>query len=247
MPSAPAPAPAPAEEASAAPAAPADPVLPALERVVKPVGEVLEGVSERLAAAVTEAAPTVSFPDVPGLPTPPPPGVFPGPSDASSLPSPPVPVPPASAPGLPDLLAPDLPSADLPSADLPVSDLPVSGRPASGPGPDPGTVAPAVPRPSYGPRAVVREAPGGTAAHGGARGRTGRTGPPAPAGRAPTGEPDGVLGSASQLDGGVSRYGDTHAVTPRQRVPLPLVPGGAAHADVAGAAERHRDVLVLPG
>ncbi|MFH9860444.1 hypothetical protein [Streptomyces sp. NPDC017202] len=200
---------------------------------MKPVGEVLEGVSEQLATAVAEVAPTAALPSVSELPTLPPPGSFPELPDAPSPPS---------------LPAPTLPLPELPG-------LPASG----GPAPDSGTVGPAAPRPSYGPRGLVREAPGGPVVHGGGQVRAGHavtgTHAPAerapaeraPAERAPAGAPDGVLGGASQLDGGASRHGDAHAVTPQQRMPLLPVPGGATRTDAAEIQDGHRDIPVLPG
>ncbi|MFJ4689861.1 hypothetical protein [Streptomyces sp. NPDC088766] len=206
---------------------------------MKSAGEVLERVSEQLAAAVAEVVPTASLPSVPELPTLPPPGSFP------ELPDPPSP-PSLPAPTLP---LPDLPAPYLPVSGFPASGLPVSDHPASDPGPDSGTVAPAAPRPSYGPRGLVREAPGGPVAHGGGQVRAGHavTGTHAPAERAPAGAPEGAPGSASQLDGGASRHGDAHAVPPHQRVPLLLVPGGAMRTDAAEIEDRYRDIPVFPG
>ncbi|MEU8653199.1 hypothetical protein [Streptomyces sp. NPDC048737] len=234
--------PAPAEETPARPAAPTNPVLPVRERVVKFTGEALEDVSERLAAVVVEGTPTVPPPDLPPLP---------------SLPAPALPVsnlPSLPAPALPALPVSDLPASDLPPAvhPEPVHPEPVHPEPvhpASDPGPDSGTVDPAAPRPSCGPRGVVREYPSGTVARGGVRGRTGHTGTGAhaPAERTPAGAPDGALGSASQLDGGVSRHGDAHAVPPQQRVPLLLVPGSAVRTDVVGIEDRYREIPLFPG
>ncbi|MEV6617857.1 hypothetical protein AB0N31_29165 [Streptomyces sp. NPDC051051] len=239
-PSAPAPTPAPvrAEETPADPAAPTNLVLPVRERVVKPAGEVLEDLSEQLAEAVAEAAPTASLPSVSEPPTPPPPGSFPELPDAPSLPPlPPLPPLPAPAPPLPE------------PPGLPASGHPASGGPASGSGPDSGTVGPAAPRPSYGPRGLVPEAPGGPVVHGGGQVRAGHagTGTHAPAERAPAGAPDGAPGGASQLDGGASRHGDAHAVTPQQRMPLLPVPGGTTRTDAAEIQDGHRDIPVFPG
>lgn len=222
-------APAPAEGTPADSAAPTNLVLPVRERVVKTVGEVLEGVSEQ--------APTASLPSVSELPTPPPPGSFPELPDAPSLPSLPAPTLPLPEP------------PGLPASGLPASDHPASDHPAPDPGPDSGTAGPAAPRPSYGPRGLVREVPTGPVAHGGGQVRAGHaaTGTHASAERAPAGAPDGALGGTSQLDGGASRHGDAHAVTPQQRMPLRPVPGSATGTDAAEIEDRRRDVPVFPG
>jgi hypothetical protein len=69
---------------------------------------------------------------------------------------------------------------------------------------------------------------------------------PAPLQQAPGGEPDGVLGSRAAADGGSSRYGDPHALTPVHRAPLRLVPGAAARVDAAETRDRYRDIPVFP-
>ncbi|MFD9394640.1 hypothetical protein ACFWBB_29060 [Streptomyces sp. NPDC060000] len=70
---------------------------------------------------------------------------------------------------------------------------------------------------------------------------------PGPVRRAPAGDPDGVLGGVSVLDGGVSRHGDAHAVTPRHRVSTRLMPGGAVRSDETATRDRRRDIPVFPG
>ncbi|CAM5640929.1 hypothetical protein SVIOM342S_08516 [Streptomyces violaceorubidus] len=56
----------------------------------------------------------------------------------------------------------------------------------------------------------------------------------APAHPAPTGDPDGALGTASGADQGTPRHGDTHAVAPQHRLTFRLVPGAPERADAAG-------------
>ncbi|MGX1271885.1 hypothetical protein [Streptomyces phaeoluteigriseus] len=210
---------------------------PVLERVVKPVGEVLAGVSEKLAEA--EAAPVVSLPSVPQPP------ILPSLGTLPELPGSP------TLPGLPPL--PSLPSLPSPPSlpTLPVSQPgPALTAPvASGPGQDSGTVEAAAPQSPYGLRGVVREAPVGPVAHGGGWHRAGHTaiGGHRPVQGTPAGVPDGALGSTSLLDGGGSRHADAYAVTPYHRVPLLLVPGSAVPADAAGIRDRYRDIPVFPG
>ncbi|USQ83070.1 hypothetical protein NFX46_04320 [Streptomyces phaeoluteigriseus] len=223
----------------------ANPVTPVRERVVKPVGEVLEDLGEKLMGTrVTPVVtPVVLLPGVSELPTLPPLGSLPDLPDSPSLPS---------MPPLPPL--PPLPS--LPT--LPVSQpgLTLPAPVASDPGQDSGTVEAAAPqsygsRPqsSYGPRGVVSEASMGPVAHSGGSQRAGQaaTGGHAPVRGTPAGVPDGALGSASLLDSGGSRHADAHAVTPYHRVPVLLVPGSAVGVDATGIRDRYRDIPVFPG
>ncbi|MFD8538632.1 hypothetical protein [Streptomyces rubrogriseus] len=68
----------------------------------------------------------------------------------------------------------------------------------------------------------------------------------APARPAPTGDPDGALGTASGADQGTSRHGDTRAVAPLHRITFRLVPGVPERTDAAGVREPYRDVPVSP-
>ncbi|OQD52600.1 hypothetical protein BM536_031085 [Streptomyces phaeoluteigriseus] len=215
----------------------ANPVTPVRERVVKPVGEVLEGLGDKLMG--TRVTPVVSLPGVSELPTLPPLGSLPDLPDSPSLPSmPPLP----SLPSLPS--PPSLPT-------LPVSQpgLTLPAPVASDPGQDSGTVEAAAPQSSYGPRGVVSEASMGPVAHSGGPQRAGQaaTGGHAPVRGTPAGVPDGALGSASLLDSGGSRHADAHAVTPYHRMPVLLVPGSAVDVDAAGVRDRYRDIPVFPG
>ncbi|MFD7058221.1 hypothetical protein [Streptomyces sp. NPDC059906] len=68
----------------------------------------------------------------------------------------------------------------------------------------------------------------------------------APARPAPTGDPDGALGTASGADQGTSRHGDTRAVTPLHRITFRLVPGAPERTDAAGVREPFRDIPISP-
>ncbi|WP_030145558.1 hypothetical protein [Streptomyces violaceorubidus] len=68
----------------------------------------------------------------------------------------------------------------------------------------------------------------------------------APAHPAPTGDPDGTLGTASGADQGTPRHGETRAVAPQHRLTFRLVPGASERADAAGLRESYRDVPVSP-
>ncbi|MEU0112989.1 hypothetical protein ABZ137_04495 [Streptomyces bobili] len=207
-------------------------VTPVRDRVVKPVGEVLEGVSEELTETEGRAARMTPLPNVSELAAPPPLDSLPELPDAPSLPTlPSLPAPP-SLPTLP---------VSQPALTQPA---PVASDPGWGSGT--GTVEPAAPQASYGPRGVVSEAP---VAHGGGRQGDGRaaTGGHAPVQGTPVGLPDGSLGSASLLDSGGPRHADAHAVTPYHRVSLLLVRGSAVRMEAAGIRDRYRDIPVFPG
>ncbi|MFE1946514.1 hypothetical protein [Streptomyces massasporeus] len=70
---------------------------------------------------------------------------------------------------------------------------------------------------------------------------------PTPAHHPAGGRPDGALGNRSLADGGSSRYGDVHAVTPGLRAPLTLVAGLVARTDAADARGSHQDIPLFPG
>ncbi|GGX67370.1 hypothetical protein [Streptomyces anandii] len=104
-----------------------------------------------------------------------------------------------------------------------------------------------------GPRAVrgfsaIAEAPG---RGGSAAGHRAAQMPQAlaepPAGQAPAGDPNGVLGDHPAGDFGAPRHGDAHAVTVDHRAPLRLLPGPAARAEAPRTRDRHRDIPLFPG
>ncbi|MFF0589524.1 hypothetical protein ACFYWD_26550 [Streptomyces sp. NPDC003781] len=68
----------------------------------------------------------------------------------------------------------------------------------------------------------------------------------APAHPAPHGDPDGALGTASGVDQGTPRHGDTRALAPQHRLAFRLVPGAPERADAAGVREPYRDIPVSP-
>ncbi|MEV4226844.1 hypothetical protein AB0J81_07020 [Streptomyces bobili] len=211
---------------------------PVRERVVKPVGEVLEDVSEKLTEAEGRAPRGTPLPSVSELPTPPPLDSLPELPDVPSVPALP------ALPALPSLpTPPSLPTFPVWQPDLTLP-APVASDPGRGSGT--GTVAPAAAQPSYGPQGVVSEAP---VAHGGGWQRDGHAaaGGHAPVRGTPVGLPEGSLGSASLLDSGGPRHADAHAVTPYHRVPLLLVPGSAVRLEAAGIRDRYRDIPVFPG
>ncbi|MFD8070923.1 hypothetical protein [Streptomyces parvulus] len=68
----------------------------------------------------------------------------------------------------------------------------------------------------------------------------------APTGHAPTGAPDGSLGSAAGADQGMPRHGDAHAVTPHHRMPFRLVTAVPERADTGETRDPYRDIPVSP-
>ncbi|WP_399887757.1 hypothetical protein ACGH7X_23965 [Streptomyces sp. BBFR51] len=68
----------------------------------------------------------------------------------------------------------------------------------------------------------------------------------APAHRAPGGDPDGTLGTTSGADQGTPRQGDAHAVTPHHRIAFRLVRGALEPADTVETWDRYRDIPVSP-
>ncbi|MDQ0715685.1 hypothetical protein QFZ55_005137 [Streptomyces luteogriseus] len=238
------------------PSRPALPDLPALPKLPVP--------------ADLPAAPSLpGLPDPPALPALPDLPTLPGPQASPPLPSlpglPALPAPPGSDTALPG--APARPTLPLPApvtadpqpggATTPVVDATGARRQAGTPdtaahGNEP-HAAPAGPM-----------VPGIHTHHTGHTGHTshssdpghlaqpGRPGPsthagPTAAGHPPGGRPGGVLGNRSLADGGSSRHGDAHAVTPGLRVPLTLVAGLVARTDRAGARDSHREIPLFPG
>ncbi|MFI7500360.1 hypothetical protein ACIBVL_18035 [Streptomyces sp. NPDC049687] len=234
-----------AEEAPAVPAAVTSQVststsVPHTERAVRPVRvavtAAMTAVKEQVDRASEQASSAPSAPDLPHLPGVEDPADLGGLTDLSGLPSLPVrtlPVP-----------TPSLPGTQEPRPGAPVTSSP-HGHGSAGRKAADGVTAPSTA--SYGPlvsvtgiggAAGVRMAsPDPVHAHSGG----------VPANQGPSGDPSGVLGGVSVLDGGASRHGDAHAVTSGQGVPLRLVPGGAVRSYAAEIQDRYRDVPVFPG
>ncbi|MEU1407402.1 hypothetical protein ABZ471_34525 [Streptomyces sp. NPDC005728] len=194
------------------------------ERVVTPVGDVVQTASDALGETRAEAPKFPTLPAAPSVPLPELPG-------AAELPVHPLPTPGTPAPG----------------QDRHGSAAPVQG-PAAGHGDraraEARTAVPARSSAAYGPDFVVPAHSRPAVAHISAHGASAPVG--APAQQAPTGDPDGALGKQA-ADGSASRHGDAHAVTPDGRAPLRLLPGTAARVDAPGTRERHRDIPVFPG
>ncbi|WP_210572935.1 hypothetical protein [Streptomyces sp. GESEQ-4] len=204
------------------------------ERVVRPVGDLVGGVTEGLAEAQRNIPPLSLLPSLPLTPESPVLPEFPG----------------ALLPGLPELpLPPVLPG--LPGQTLPA---PVTSAPQPGPGAgaDGEAVgdgaseqrtdgAGAV---TYGPVFVADVTSAGDATR--AAGHRVRPTEHAPDQPAPGGDPGGALGNRSAADNGASRHGDAHAVALYHRAPLRLVAGAAARHDACETRDRHPDIPVSP-
>lgn len=103
--------------------------------------------------------------------------------------------------------------------------------------------APRVVRVGFGPQPRVGAAP---EAHTG----TDRAGPApteyAPSRHAPTGDPDGALGSASGADRGTPRHGDVRAVAPQPRITFRPLSEAPERVDAPAVREPYRDIPVSP-
>ncbi|MFE2049864.1 hypothetical protein ACFXAS_15305 [Streptomyces sp. NPDC059459] len=233
-----------------------DVVRPVRERVLEPVGDVVEAVGGELGALVRAQVPPSEALPIPSLPTLPSAPTSPSTPSLPDLPSLPDPSDPSASHGLPELPEPTGPAGPVPP-----------GGPAqepSAPQPDAsddiGTSRDAGTSDETGVRASDGAAGVVTAAHGPAQVGDGsstadrvdtRRVQSAPAGqapvrRAPTGDPDGTLGAGAGADHGTPRHGDAHAVTPCHRIPFRLVPGALERADAAETRDRYRDIPVSP-
>ncbi|MFI5553310.1 hypothetical protein [Streptomyces sp. NPDC051738] len=211
------------------------PIQGVADRVVQPVGDVVDSVTEGLA----EVPPLASLPSLPVLPESPSWPGLPG-FEVPSMPSfPGFP----GVPGLPTL--PAVPGQILP-APVTTTPQPGSEAPSSDDGrDDAGRAGTAAPVPvTYGPWFVADAAVPNASVRGDAH----RIAPSgfAPVQQAPAEHPGGVGGSRSAGDNNTPRHGDAHAVSLSQRAPLRLVPGAAARADVDEIQDRHGDIPVSP-
>ncbi|CAM5270639.1 Secreted protein OS=Streptomyces tendae OX=1932 GN=GUR47_16720 PE=4 SV=1 [Streptomyces tendae] len=212
------------------------------DQVVRPVGDAVATVAE---AVALPGAPGPSDPKDPSEPSDP--AGVPDPADVPDL---------TDVPGLTDVL----PGLTDPS-DLSGRSPSAVPHPRAEPAPteadasrtaDPSEAADArVAEGAASPARVVGYGPGpGAGPAPAAHTRTQRAGTApaeyAPAHPAPTGDPDGALGTASGADQGTPRHGDTHAVAPQHRLTFRLVPGAPERADAAGVREPYRDIPVSP-
>ncbi|WP_405950071.1 hypothetical protein OG588_30595 [Streptomyces prunicolor] len=200
--------------------------VPVLTPVLAPVSDAVERVVRPVSDVVTKTV-TEVLTEAPSLPTPP------------------------ALPALPSV--PAVPSQPV----IPVQTPPAHTAPVSVP-----TPVRSVPRPSggghrsdarpaevtvgvgatYGPRFVADTADAlGAVGH-----AVVRHAPSACAGNTPTQRP-APNGDTDGADNGSSRHCDAHAVTLDNRVPVRIVPGAAARADVGETRDRYRDVPVFPG
>jgi len=213
---------------------PADPVPPPLtdgvvrslgDRVVQPVGGLVETVTEGL-GKVTAVVPPSSSPGLPTVPSAP--GLpVPGQTQTRPTQTRPTPAPHAPQPGRTEQSA--------------------TGVSVDGARPHAEAGASATP---YGARARAGAGLGGASRAAKAQpARPQVTGPAVvtPANHAPYGAPTGALSATPTVDDGTPRHGDGHAVALNHRAPLRLVPGDAVRPDAAETRDRHRDIPVPPG
>ncbi|WP_340376726.1 hypothetical protein U5640_17505 [Streptomyces sp. SS7] len=248
-PATPAPAPAQAPSTTPAPAprttpAPVELTLPVslplpvvhVERVLRPVQEVVTAVTGQVAQVSAALPLPVELPVLTDLGRLPDPAELPDASEPPSLPAQPLPLP------LP------VPVIRAPAPDSPVTSSPDGHRSRHVSQRHKAADAAAA---SYGP--VSPAGPAAPGAPAGLRAASHHDPAPARAGQAPThrapggGEPSGLLGGSSALDGGASRHADAQAVTVSHRMPVPPVSGVVVRSDAAGTRDAHRDVPVFPG
>ena len=193
------------------------------DRVVEPVGGLVDTVTAGLGRATAQIPPLSSLPSLPGLPESP------------------------SMPGLPSL--PGLPPSPGQILPAPVAQAPqpvVAGHPGTEGAIDDRRSGAGASGTAYRPRFVVDvAAAGATAVHGGGQRAAGAG--YAPARQTPEGDPAGAPANRAAVDNGTSRHGDAHAVALNHRPFVRLVPGAAVRAAAAGTRDRHRDIPVFPG
>ncbi|WP_329256103.1 hypothetical protein OG223_32245 [Streptomyces sp. NBC_01478] len=193
------------------------PVSDAVERVVRPVSDV---VAKTVTAVLAEVPSLPAVPTLPSLPAVP------------SLPVPPVQAPPAHT-------APTPVPAPVPVRSAPQAS---SGGHRSDARHAEAAVGVGV---TYGPRIVAAVDAVGAVRHAALHGVPSVGHTPVP--QAPDGGRDGAPRNQSALDNGTSRHCDAHAVSLDIRVAVRFVPGVVACAGVAEARDRYRDVPVFPG
>ncbi|MES5816472.1 hypothetical protein [Streptomyces sp. RG80] len=194
-------------------------------KVLQPVGDLVETVTEQLAGAPAKMPPMPTWPapELPGLPEYP---GFPG------------------LPTLPEL--PGLPGQTPPVTTAPQPESPVAGSPSSE-GDDSGKRSgKAVTRAAfYGPASVAGSPTTGAAPRTDGH-RAAVQDAHAPVQQAPDGDPGGLRGNRSAVDGGSSRHGDAQAVSLDHRAAVRLVAGTAVAAEAFETRDRHRDIPVSP-
>jgi hypothetical protein len=193
------------------------------DRVLQPVGGLVETVTAGLGRTAAQIPPLSPLPSLP---------VLPGAEPLPSLPTlPGLPAPPGRILPAPVAQATQPGAAEHSAAEGAVDDR-RSGAGASGT--------------AYGSRFVADvTAADGTAAHGDGQRAAGAG--YAPVQQAPDGDPTGAPVNRAAVDNGTSRHSDAHAVALNHRAPVRLVPGAAARAAAAGTRDRHRDIPVFPG
>ncbi|GGX38569.1 hypothetical protein GCM10010515_00990 [Streptomyces fructofermentans] len=199
----------------------------AVEQVVRPVGDLVERITDGLDALPVPPSqwpPLAQAPVPPALPEPP------GAQSGQPGPSP-------------------LPAGTLPAGTPPTGTAPRQpGGTTNERGPAREQAAEAGSATVYGPSA---RGPAGTAAGvveaGGTGGSVDVPAAGSPARRVPGDGSAGFPSRHSVVDNGPSRHGDAQAVAPAERVRPALRPGAAADSCAAATWDRHRDIPASPG
>lgn len=191
------------------------------DKVLQPVGDLVDTVTGQLAEAQVKLPPLASLPSLPVT-------ELPGLPELPELPT---------LPGLPALPGQTLP-ATTPQPKPPVADSPQGD--ASGERSDKAADTAVF----YGPPSVAGSPTTGAAAQTG--GHPAVRGAHAPVQQAPGGDPGGGLGNRPTADSGSPRHGDAHAVSLNHRTAVRLMAGAAVRADAFETRDRHRDIPVSP-
>ncbi|WP_405732438.1 hypothetical protein OG885_17910 [Streptomyces sp. NBC_00028] len=196
-------------------------------KVVQPVGDLVETVTDGLAEVPERVPPLSTLPSLPSFP---------------------------SAPELPVVPVSPVQTLPAPVAETPRPDAPAQGSTdghGSTTGHDSGKAAKAATAAThtavgdYGPPSVAGSPATGapSRAHGH---RAAASAGYLPVRQAPVGDQGWALGHRPGMDNGSPRHGDAQAVSLNDRAPLRLVPGGIVRADADGTRDRHRDIPVSP-
>ncbi|MEU9911870.1 hypothetical protein [Streptomyces sp. NPDC051001] len=198
-------------------------------KVLQPVGDLVDTVTEQLGQAQAQMPPLPSLPSLPSPPVTEPPGL----PEFPELPT---------LPGLPALPGQTLPGqtppTTMPQPESPVADSPQGDVVGRRSGKAAATAA------FYGPLSVAGSPTTGAAA------KTGEhrvvQGAHAPVAQTPGDDQSGALGNRPTADSGSSRHGDAHAVSLNHRAAVRLLAGAAVRADAFETRDRHRDIPVSP-
>ncbi|MCX5361325.1 hypothetical protein OG864_21685 [Streptomyces sp. NBC_00124] len=196
-------------------------------KVLQPVGDLVDTVTEQLAGAQAQMPPLPSLPSLPATEQP----GLPGLPELPTLPD---------LPALPGQTLPDqTPPATTPQPKSPVADSPQGDASGKRSGKAAATAV------FYGPPSVAGSPTTGAASKTDGHRAVQGAHTPVPQ-QTPGDDQSGALGNRPTADSGSSRHGDAHAVSLNHRTAVRLVAGAAVRADAFETRDRHRDIPVSP-